>query len=210
MHVDLARPKKLYRYSDRQWLEKSLQHGEFRIRPASDYKFVETDQARHDDEIVRTYSTPGKDVIITLQSGQLIEPLGDIQYRNDVGTNYLTLCFSSRWDHFLFEDFPNTDSCLVIHEVEEFCERMHLAAATELPEWAGLDGAVLYGGSSPLGAIFSKPLQFIAQHEWRFAWRPPVEHIELLPISISVGSIERIAEIVLKPSQDKASWNQDL
>lgn len=30
-----SRPKKLYRYSQRQWLERSLQLGEFRLRPAS-------------------------------------------------------------------------------------------------------------------------------------------------------------------------------
>ncbi|HEX7636009.1 MAG TPA: hypothetical protein VF427_12110 [Noviherbaspirillum sp.] len=30
-----SRPQKLYRYSQRQWLERSLQLGEFRLRPAS-------------------------------------------------------------------------------------------------------------------------------------------------------------------------------
>ena len=63
-----------------------------------------------------------------------------------------------------------------------------------------MDAAVEYGGRSKLGAVFSKPPQFVSQHEWRFAWRPPkpIEHIESRLIAI--GSIADIAEIVDKPS----------
>ena len=199
MILDLARPQKLYRYSEWQWLERSLRLGEFRLRPAADYKQLEADVARRDDELVRLRTSPGELVTVTLHTGEKVRPIGDVTYRSEVGTNYLTLCFSERWDELLFSDFPGTDACLVVHDVHEFCERMHMSAEKVLPEWAGMDAKVVYGGSSLLGAVFSKPVNFIVQHEWRFAWHPPerVHHLE--PVTLTIGSLERIAELIQRP-----------
>lgn len=202
MDIDLTRPPKLYRYSERTWLERSLELGEFRLRPASDYKKQETDAARHDNELVRVSTSPASSVSITIErTGQTIKPIGDIVYRSEVRTNYLTICFSKRWDEHLFDDFPGTDACLVIHEVEDFCERLHSAAELALPQWVGMDAAVVYGGKSKLGAVFSKPLQFILQHEWRFAWHPHTQVEELTPVLLTVGSITDIAEVVERPNR---------
>ena len=201
MVIDVTRPPKLYRYSERVWLNRSIELGEFRLRPASDYKQQELDSARHDDELVRVSKSPASAVNITLVgTGQKIEPIGEVTYRSEVGTNYLTICFSHRWDELLFDDFPGTDSCLVIHDVEEFAERFHAAAELALPKWVGMDASVVYEGRSKLGPVFSKPLQFIPQHEWRFAWHPftPVEHLH--PVTIKMGSIADIAEIVERPN----------
>ncbi|GKQ59626.1 hypothetical protein QMTAC487_34870 [Sphaerotilus sp. FB-3] len=201
MEIDLTRPPKLYRYSERKWLERSLELGEFRLRPATDYKQQETDAARHDDELVRISTSPASAVTITIEgTGQTIKPIGDVVYRSEVGTNYLTICFSKRWDEHLFDDFPGTDACLVIHDVDDFCERFHSAAELALPQWAGIDAAVVYGGKSNLGAVFSKPLQFIVQHEWRFAWHPYTPVKELAPVLLTIGSIADIAEIVERPN----------
>lgn len=196
MKIDLARPPKLYRYSERKWLERSLELGEFRLRPAADYKLHETDAARHDDELVRINKSPASSVSITvLNTGQAIKPIGEVAYRSEVGTNYLTICFSKRLDEHLFDDFPGTDACLIIHEVEDFCERLHAAAKIMLPQWAGIDAAVEYAGRSKLGATFSKPLKFILQHEWRFAWLPPAPVAPLNPVLLTIGRIADIAEI---------------
>ncbi|MDQ2138025.1 hypothetical protein RBI14_07575 [Alcaligenaceae bacterium B3P038] len=201
MKIDIMRPPKLYRYSEKKWLERSLDLGEFRLRPATDYKKQETDAARHDDELVRINTSPASSVSITIMlTGQTIKPIGEVVYRAEVGTNYLTICFSKHWDEHLFNDFPGTDACLVIHEVDDFCERLHRAAQLALPKWAGMDATVVYGGKSELGAVFSKPLQFILQHEWRFAWRPPQRVEELSPVLLTIGSIADIAEIVERPS----------
>ena len=202
MEIDLTRPPKLYRYSERKWLERSLELGEFRLRPASDYKQHETDAARHDDELVRTNQSQAGSVSITVErTGQLIKPIGEVVYRSEVGTNYLTTCFSKRWDEHLFDDFPETDACLVIHDVEDFCERFHSAAELMLPQWAGIDAAVVYGGKSNLGAVFSTPLRFILQHEWRFAWHPQAPIAQLAPVLLTIGSIADIAEIIDRPAR---------
>ena len=112
----------------------------------------------------------------------------------------LIICFSKRWDEHLFDDIPGTDACLIIHDVDDFCERFHSAAELALPQWAGIDAAVVYGGKSNLGAVFSKPLQFIVQHEWRFAWRPHTPVKKLAPVLLTIGSISDIAEIVERPN----------
>ena len=98
MQIDIMRPKKLYRYSEMKWLERSFHFGELRLRPASDYKKHERDIARHDDELVRVRKSPASSVTITLEgTGRQIRPIGDVAYRSEVGTNYLTICFSDRW-----------------------------------------------------------------------------------------------------------------
>ena len=198
--VDCRRPPKLYRYSQAKWLEGSLKFGEFRLRPAADYKDLITDAARNDDELVRVQSTDGQHVKIEiLRTGQEITPIGPVTYRSEVGTNYLVSCFSTAWDSHLFEEFPDTDACLVIHQTEEFCERLHAAADVQLAGWVGIDGAVSYGGRSPLGAVFSKPLQFLRQNEWRFAWIPPKPRQVMETKILKIGNIEAIAEVRMKP-----------
>jgi hypothetical protein len=190
MEIDVMRPPKLYRYSEKKLLERSLEFGEFRLRPAAEYWQKETDAARHDDEIVRVTTSPVNSVSITLEhTGQSIKPIGNVGYRAEVWTNYLTICFSKRWDEHLFDVFPNTDACLVIHEVDDFCERMHHAAELALPQWAGMDAAVVYEGKNELGAVFSKPHNFILQHGWRFARRPRQQLEALLILQKSLQDL---------------------
>lgn len=203
---DITRPVRLYRYSEAKWLERSLHLGEFRLRPAADYKELEGDRARQDDELVRIRSSPGTNEVITsVATGKQFKPIGEVTYRSEVGTNYLTVCFSKTWDEKLFAHFPNTDACLVIHQVEEFCERMHAAVEAVLPQWAGMDAPVTYGGRSPLGAAFSKPLHLILQDEWRFAWRPAFKLKYIEPVPFCIGNIEKIAEVVRCPSHPSIS-----
>ena len=197
MKIDMTRPKKLYRYSEKKWLDRSLIHGEFRLRPASDYKIVETDLARQDDELVRVSSSPASSVkILDENTGKKINPIGDVTYRSEIHTDYLTICFSTQWDEKLFEEFPGTNACLIVHNVEEFCERFHMEVEKQLPQWAGIDGCVVYGEKSELGVAFSKPLRFFTQQEWRFAWLPDNPMIELKAMTIRIGNIENIAEII--------------
>ena len=201
--IDCRRPQKLYRYSNPRWLERSLKLGEFRLRPATDYKDLLDDSARNDDELVRLQSTEGKYVKIThVETGQDIKPIGLVSYRSKIHTNYLVSCFSSVWDPCLFDEFSGSDACLVIDNVEEFCERMQSAAEVQLPGWIGVDGAVTYGGSGSLGPVFSKPLAFFRQQEWRFAWMPKDPIRTLDPKLLNVGSIEALAELRLKAIND--------
>ncbi|MBI3231113.1 MAG: hypothetical protein HYZ45_13360 [Burkholderiales bacterium] len=108
----------------------------------------------------------------------------------------LTLSFSQSFKPELYQEFDAADSCLVIHQCEQFGERLHAAVQRLLPNWAGIDGAVQYGSRSPLGALFSKPAELAHQAEWLFAWRPMQASKQALhPVQVSMGSLEKLAEL---------------
>jgi hypothetical protein len=177
---------------------KSLLAGEFRLVPASEYGEIKNDMARQDNELVREQAHSGKNVTVThVATGKCISVFGDITYRDEIGTDYYTLCLSSTWDPLLFNEFKGSDSCLVIHKPEEFCERVHFYAEKQLKEWAGIDAAVSYFVGSQLGPAFSKSWKYLPQKEWRF------------PVSfIHIGNIEKIAEIVMRPETNTANGSQ--
>jgi hypothetical protein len=165
------RPEKLYIYSQRQWLERALQLGEFRLQPDAG----ESDAA--------------------LPAGDQILPFGAPPSAAASTASYLTLSTTSAWDETLFDAPNGADCCLVIHNPEEFGERLHRAAQKALPSWAGIDAAVSYGMPSPLGTAFTKAKRHAAEREWLFAWRPSHATLTANPIVIRIGSIENIAEL---------------
>lgn len=194
--VNCTRPTKLYRYSERRWLEQAMAEGRFLLKPASSYKDLERDPSRQDDELVRIRQSPADQVTITVQgTGQEIRPIGPVTYTNTCHTDYLVLCFSSRWGEDLFTSFPGTDACLVIHDVETFAEKLHAVAETRLAGWAGMDAPVSYTVLDRLGVPFFKPERHASQAEFRFAWYPRFPRPRLEPVSIRMGSLAGIAEI---------------
>ncbi|AXA93117.1 hypothetical protein [Massilia sp. YMA4] len=107
---------------------------------------------------------------------------------------FLTLSFSRAWSHDMFDHF-GADCCLVIHNTEEFGERIHRAVQRTLPNWAGIDGAVEYGTRAALGAAFTMGAQDAAEQEWKFAWRPMHSQASMNPVVIRIGSLEQFAEL---------------
>ena len=110
-------------------------------------------------------------------------------------SNCLTLSFSTTWDKRLFSLFAPADCCLVIHNTEQFGERLHRAVQRTLPSWAGIDGAVEYGVRAALGAAFSKTLAEADEQEWQFAWRSMQPHASLNPVTVKIGNLETFAEL---------------
>lgn len=108
--------------------------------------------------------------------------------------NFLTLSFSRAWDKSLF-DVHGADSCLVIHNTEEFGERLHRAVQRTLPNWAGIDGAVEYGVRAALGAAFTKSSAEADEQEWLFAWRAMSPNLSMNPVTVRIGNIESFAEL---------------
>ena len=117
------------------------------------------------------------------------------QFRLTPAANCLTLSFSQVWERALFEQFAPADSCLVIHNTEEFGERLHRAVQRALPSWAGIDGAVEYGVRAALGAAFTKTAAEANEQEWLFAWRPMQAQMSLNPVTLKIGSLETFAEL---------------
>jgi hypothetical protein len=170
--VDYQRPQKLYHYSKHESLERSLTIGEFRLKPAIPDKTMPVPQA-----------------------GEQILPFKSSKPQPAPALNYLTLSLANAWDERLFDKDAGADSCLVIHNPEEFGERIHRAVRKLLPNWAGIDAAISYGAPSPLGAAFTKSGQNAGQKEWLFAWRPIQSVSSMHPVVIEIGNIEGIAEL---------------
>src|SRR4051812_8449686 len=117
------------------------------------------------------------------------------QFRLVPANNCLTLSFSTVWDKSLFDLLAPADCCLVIHNSEEFGERLHRAVQRTLPSWAGIDGAVEYGARAALGAAFTKTPDQAHEHEWQFAWRSMQSQLSLNPVIIKMGSIAGFSEL---------------
>ncbi|MGB9990289.1 hypothetical protein [Pseudoduganella rhizocola] len=128
---------------------------------------------------------PRSELELALSQGQFVlRPAGA----------FLTLSFSRAWDTELFDHF-GADSCLVIHNTEEFGERIHRAVQRTLPNWAGIDGAVEYGVRAALGAAFTKGSGDAMEKEWQFAWRSMQSSASMNPVVIRIGSLENFAEL---------------
>ena len=117
------------------------------------------------------------------------------QFRLVPANQCLTLSFSQVWDKSLFEWLAPADSCLIIHNTEEFGERLHRAVQRTLPSWAGIDGAVEYGARAALGAAFTKTLAEAQEQEWQFAWRAMAPQMSLNPVTVKIGNLEQFAEL---------------
>jgi hypothetical protein len=117
------------------------------------------------------------------------------QFRLVPANGFLTLSFSQAWDKNLFEVLGPADCCLVIHNTEEFGERLHRAVQRTLPNWAGIDGPVEYGARSRLGLAFTKGPDQAEEKEWKFAWRSMSPQAILNPVTVRIGSIEQFAEL---------------
>ena len=126
---------------------------------------------------------------------ELEASLKDGQFRLIPAGQFLTVAFSKVWDKNLFDLLAPADCCLVIHNTEEFGERLHRAVQRILPSWAGIDGAVEYGTRAALGALFTKSLAEAHEREWQFAWRPMSPQPRMNALTVKIGSIETFAEI---------------
>ena len=128
------------------------------------------------------------------QRSELELALSQGQFILRPASNCLTLSFSQAWDPKLFELF-SADACLIIHNTEEFGERIHRAVQRTLPSWAGIDGAIEYGTRAALGAAFTKTAAEAQEQEWQFAWRSMQSKLSLNPVLVKIGSLENFAEL---------------
>lgn len=129
----------------------------------------------------------------------LEQALATGQLRLVPANKYLTFSLSQAWDKELFDVF-DADACLVIHNTEEFGERLHKAVQKTLPNWAGIDGAVEYGVRAALGTAFTKTVGEEHEQEWQFAWRSLSPQATLNPVTVRIGSLEQYAELRTRDS----------
>lgn len=166
----------LFRYGKVQYMQAMVKHGSIRIGSASFYRHLESDAARADEERMKISFIPGEYARITTLDGREIPVLGDVQQTVAV-PNYYLLCMSCDWDLTLFNDF-SADACVVIHDSEQFAERLELASKVQLDGWYFHHNPVEYfdpyemSGNQYFNAAMCKDFRFAYQREYRFLWMP--------------------------------------
>lgn len=175
----------LFRYDRRQGaetchIEAMRRNGIVRIRPASDFREIEQDKARQDEELSKKSFLPGSHTRITTQDGREIPIIGNVQQTVSM-PNYYVWCVACDWDNGLFTHF-NADCCIVIKDGDEFVRRLEVAVADLLPGWYFHHNPVQYFDPYEkqrdefFDAAMSKDFRFAYQREYRFLWFP--ENVE--------------------------------
>jgi hypothetical protein len=166
----------LFRYDKKTHITNLAQKGEVRLRPASGFKDLEGDKARHDEECSKIAFLPGNHTRITTSAGVEIPIIGDVEHK--VSTfNYYVFCMACDWDKQLFTDFE-ADACIVIKDTEQFASSIESAAANQLAGWRFHHNPVQYFDpyerqkNEYFDASMSKDFRFAYQREYRFLWAP--------------------------------------
>lgn len=166
--------EKLYKFSDKKYLEDALHNGSILIRPALEFKAMENDNARQDDELKKSTFMPGSYTQVLTMSGQRIPIIGNLTKSVSIG-NYYAYCISSEYDTELYSDFE-ADACLEIYDVDAFAHRLSSAAAIVLPDCEFEHLPVQYFDpyeickNEHVDPILSKDFRFAYQKEYRFFW----------------------------------------
>jgi hypothetical protein len=190
----------LFRYDKRTHIENLASKGQIRIRPASDFRQMEDDKARQDEECSKKSFLAGARTRITTNDGRNIPFIGCVE-RTVSMPNYYVFCMSCDWDKELFTDFDEVDTCVVIKDAEQFARRIEIAAAPQLPGWYFHHNPVEYfdpyemGISKHIDAGMYKDFRFAYQREYRFLWSPPSDIVPDGFKYLNLGSLDDLAEI---------------
>lgn len=203
-------PDVLFRYGKRNHLDCFLSAGRIRLQPASHYKDLALAYAQQDNELTRTaFCTPKNQQarfdsqiisgVVKIEIGQhLVDQNGDFY-------DYYPFCTSRMHERSLYADF-NADSCVRIHNPEEFVKRFGRACGREFGVgnvWAFHAAITYFEPRRPpivtrnLELAFLKDsAKYFKQSEYRLAvfLRPSVK-LEKVRF-IEIGSLLDIAEYV--------------
>lgn len=180
---EYKRPSVIFKFGARRWNEAILETGEIRLRPASHYGDPSLNRAIRDDELsIRYFSADGTEGVASIE-------------------DYHVACFSMTYDYRLFRDF-DADSCLVIHDVKEFSDR--LGRATIEVFRRQISAPTIYfdphNSMAPTSGeeiAFGKHFRHAYQREFRYVWTSMGSE-PLAPVQLQIGSIRDIAELVAR------------
>lgn len=189
----------LYRYGDASYLEPMLYEGAIRLAAAGFYRDIELGLVRSDDELNKHSYSPGEYIKIINPDGSESPIIGDLK-RTKTAPEYYALCMSCDWDMDLFGDF-GANSCVVIHDTDEFASRLQKSAEPVIGDWYYHHNPVEYfdpyemGHNQYFDAAMSKDFRFAYQREYRYIWASLKEQEASGFKYLNLGSIEDIATI---------------
>ena len=204
--------KLLVRISREQWMMDALTMGRLRFAPATDYREIEGDLARSDDEMRKGYRRPGAQITITGPDGARIEAIGDVEFDTrravadgEIEVPYWLTSYSTDLDPRLFADFASSegdDVALVVFDPLALLRRAipFLNSAAPLSE-KRLNQVDYYDAYHPpsdqIDPLTMKDIRFAYQREFRMILDPGDR--EVLGgggvLWVDIGSIEDIAGV---------------
>lgn len=205
----------LYKYGEAKHLRLALEKGRIRISPSLHYSDSSLNSARQDEDegrIILRPSQTGFPILLKDQLGKVImdsshprQSLIALEIGGD--QNFYVWCCSKAYEPRMFVDFE-ADACLVIHELQEFAERLNRGLYQKVPVLPGMyandvkyydplcpDDSFPEMFTSRCPLFFYKDFRYAYQKEYRFSW-PMKERVTLEPIEIEIGPIQDIAELV--------------
>lgn len=206
----------MVKYGERGHMEDFLAHGEMLVSPSPRFDDKALGQAVRDDEnTVRLFGARTSDGRV-ISANDLPGWWGDrysmIDFTWSMDRNYMMYCMAGSLSPTLFSHFGKTyDSCVLLHDMDEFARRVEVAAREHFP----VDGFVHGRGPvtyiDPLSAIepipdiatgttvtipFLKHFKHTYQEEFRFVWVPKSARRNLRKVCLRIGSIDDIAELI--------------
>ena len=202
----VAEGKKLVKFTNPPFDIAMLDHGRFRVSPASSYKNTSYNDAMFDDELRRRFVIPcfadvmaGRDTVWV--EGQVFDLTdGDLYCVKSV-PDYYMFCTCLDLDPGLPADF-DTSSALVIHDPDRFNNLVVNAVVNQLPDWKHtLGGATYYDPYTDYEDMpfleMTKHFAYAYQKEHRIVWyseQPTADKLHYL--NIEIGPMKEYAEIV--------------
>ncbi|WP_321402110.1 hypothetical protein [Maridesulfovibrio sp.] len=195
----------LVKYGKKEHVQDMLDRGSFLVSPASYYDDESLNIAVKDNELERKNLVSSHGVEINVlngdgSKGESIQPIGPIEYRSIIETNYYVWCGSDLLQSRLFTDFE-CDACLVVTEPKIFIEKILDAVLSVRCGWA--DGYQMISYYDPLeypskdvDPLGYKHFRYWYQSEHRLIWLPPENVDKLERIFVEVGPLHDLAEIV--------------
>lgn len=191
----------LFRYGQGKYLQ-STRAGNVWLANCDNYAHMQGDLARGDIEYEKSSYLPGAHTRITTLDGREIPVLGDVTQSVRVPRYYL-LSMASEWDADLFDEFSESDACLVIRDPEAFRSRLMAGCSSALPgsrcELLRVEYFDPY--ERPHRQIFEsticKDFRFAYQQEWRFVcFRPNGEEAREKHFTFTAPGLEDISDVI--------------
>ena len=199
---------KLFRFCELDYNLRFIMNGQIRFAAAKNYIKDEND-SRNDNEIKKKYVYSGTGSTIITQDGQRIPCIGEAETIFETSQYYL-FCLSLQYNPLFYKKMPNYDSCVIIHDVQEFCKRVTLGFRKRfnLINDFILPSPVNYydmfsknSSDNKLVPALDKDIKFAWQEEFRFVGI--IERFTEDYFFLNIGSLKDIAEIlIVKPRSD--------
>ena len=204
------------KYGEYRFMKEFLESGQMLIQPSRNFDDESYNQALRDDEnsasVFGVRTTDG-----TVIPAHDIRGWGDRysmrEFSSSMDRDYMMYCMARRLSPTLFSHFgEGYDSCVLIHNMDEFVKRMGECTKKEFPPEDFAHGRDRVTYIDPLGAIqptpdipeeskvaipFLKHFRHTYQDEFRFVWVPRTPMKDgLTKAIVSIGPLEDIAEII--------------